>query len=313
MKRIAFALAVTFAMMLPFSPAIGEERRRVIEIDEPRPQVPLKGEVRKEKLNKDLFYSKVRPILTEEQLLTSGYISVDDRPYGSIIDSSIEKRLSAGDVVFINRGKPDGVKMGDSFYIYRRIKEVMTIEDEDEVFGHLISIIGEMKVIEVMDKSSSIQGEDDSVLGEFNIFGNGDEQVTGVSAARITKGFLAIEKGDLFIPKYNIYVPTMDMDRPVKEKKISGRIIAVGHMDELGANNSTVYLNVGRKNGVEEGDVFGIYDSPLEETADYKFGYEERIGSGKVVMVKEKSATLVITNSLREIPIHSLARFVQER
>ncbi len=251
-------------------------------------QVPLLGEVKKTDIPESMFYEQVDDIVLEEKLLTAGYISKSDQPYGRIIDTNHKgKELFDGDIAYINRGSSDKLKKGDTFFVYRRMKEIMATNDKKKKIGNLISIRGKLKVIDVGNATSA--------------------------KCIVTKAYGPIFTDDFIIPQFSITIPTMDEDRPLEDKSITGTILAINATNREGMVGDVVYLDVGRDAGVDEGDIFGLYDIPAKKSAADRLGYRKQVGKARVITVRGATATAIITYCVEEILVGQNVAYIQER
>lgn len=257
-----------------------------VELEPSKAQVPLAGEVQKHDVPRALFYEKERPVITSDFLLTSGYLTPYDHPFATVIDfQQPDKRTaSPGDNIYINKGSKGGVQEGDQFYIYHRSAMVLDPDSGDEV-GYVVNMTGLISVTQVTE---------DAAL------------------AHVDRGFDIIFPGDGLIPRYNTQPPKMDPDRPLEEKTIDGKIVYVRYGKQGITQDDTVYLNVGRKQGVKESDLFKVaeYD---KERSDETYGILKDIGRLLVITVKEETATAVILNSKSAVKIGDRVSYVQER
>lgn len=312
MRKITYIAALILAISTTGTLPAGAEgsRKRAVELSPVKPQVNLLGEVRTTKIPKKIFYEKVEPMVAREVLLTAGFISIDDRPLGAIIETHIaSKEQSVDDLVFIDRGAVEGVAVGDRFFVYRQMRDV-SYPYTGEDFGKLISILGEIEVIKINKPEKDQPGFFSRIYRK--IFKKKDLKIHSASC-RIVRSYNPILKGDLITPKFDAYVPTMDEDRPLKDKDIVGRVAAIGLENQIGSKNDIVYLTIGRKDGVDEGDVFAIYKATREDGTDVRFGYKELAGKAKVITVRERSTTAVVTHSNKEILIGDSVSYIQER
>jgi len=286
--------AIGIAVILTAGPALAQDKSRgAVEIEPARSQVPLLGEVRTTDIPRSFFYKKVTPIINRKLLLTAGYISADDMPFGKIIHAEYaEKELSDEDIVFIDRGADDGLKEGDGFFVYKRVKMVDDPET-GEPLGPIVSILGRLEVI----NPASTEEHDGA----------------SVAKCKITKAYDSIKVGDMIIPEFKIYVPTLDEDRPLKDKNITGRVAAIDAVNKTGSTNDVIYLDVGRDDGVEEGDVFAIYRLPDKGSAAVTYGYNKLVGKARIIMVRGTTATAMVIFSDEEILIGQRVAYVQER
>lgn len=257
-----------------------------VELQPTKPQVSLAGEVEKRDVPRALFYEKERPIITTEMLLTSGYLTPYDHPFATVIDfQQPDKRAaSPGDNIYISQGSKGGVKEGDQFFTYHRSAPVIDPETRNEV-GYIVTMSGLITVKDVKED---------------------------VSLARVDKGFDIIFTSDGLLPLFNVQPPKMDPDRPLEDKTIEGKILYVRYGKDGISQNDTVYLNVGRKQGVRESDLFKVseYD---ENRDDETHGILKDIGRLMVILVKEESSTAVILRSASAVKIGDRASYVQER
>jgi len=286
--------AVGIAVILTAGSALAQDKSRgAVEIEPARSQVPILGEVRTTDIPRSFFYRKVTPIINRKLLLTAGYISAHDVPFGKIIHAEYaEKELADGDIVFIDRGASHGLKEGDGFFVYKRIKMVDDPET-GEPLGPIVSILGRLEVID----PASTEEHDNA----------------NVAKCKITKAYDSIKVGDMIIPEFKIYVPTLDEDRPLADKDITGRVAAIDAVNKTGSTNDVIYLDVGRDDGVEEGDVFAIYRLPDKGSAAVAYGYNKLVGKARIIMVRGITATAMVIFSDEEILIGQRISYIQER
>ena len=84
-----------------------------------------------------------------------------DRWPGNVSKSTSEKdSLDVGDTVFIDRGRNDGVRVGNTFYVYEQADELLDQSDppaleerEDEDLPY--SVIGRIVIVRVDDTVST--------------------------------------------------------------------------------------------------------------------------------------------------------------
>jgi hypothetical protein len=74
---------------------------------------------------------------------------------GVIVDRSLDERFMLGpnEVVFIDRGRADGVRVGHSFYVVEQRDEHVDIEEEDKDLP--FSVIGRLVVVRVDEYSAT--------------------------------------------------------------------------------------------------------------------------------------------------------------
>lgn len=255
-------------------------------IEPVKTQPPLAGEVQKRDVPRALFYEKERPVVTTDMLLASGYLTAYDHPFGAVIDfqQAGKRTASPGDNIYINKGSKAAVKKGDQFYVYHRSETVVDPDTGDDA-GYLVVMTGLISVKEVKE---------------------------GTALARVDKAFNMIFAGDALVPRYEVLPPKMDPDRPLEEKTIDGKIMHVRYGKGGISENDIVYLNVGRKQGVKESDLFQILEFRADN-AEETHGIMKDIGRVMVILVKEETATAVVINSKSEVKAGDRISYVQER
>lgn len=257
-----------------------------VELKPTKPQVTLAGEVEKRDVPRSLFYEKELPVITTEMVLSSGYLTRYDHPFATVIDfQQPDKRAaSPGDNIYISKGGKGGVKEGDQFFIYHRSEPIIDPDTHDEL-GYIVTMSGLIKVKSVKDD---------------------------VAMARVERGFDMIFAGDGIMPKFDVQPPKMDPDRPLEDKTIEGKIVYVRYGKDGISQDDTVYLNVGRKQGVKESDLFQVVEYDANR-GDEAHGIFKDIGRLMIIMVKEESSTAVIVSSKSSVKIGDRASYVQER
>ena len=249
-------------------------------------QVAITGEVQKRDVPRALFYEKERPVITMEMLLTSGYLARYDHPFATVIDfQQPDKRAaSPGDDIYISAGTKAGLKVGDQFYIYHRSDAVIDPDTRNEI-GYIVTMAGLISVKNVTESAA---------------------------LAHVDRGFEMIFSGDGLIPRFNVLPPKMDPDRPLEDKTIDGKIVYVRYGKDGITQDDTVYLNVGRKHGVKEADLFQVVEYD-KERGDETHGILKDIGRALVILVKEETATAVVISSKSAVKIGDRVSYVQER
>lgn len=302
------ALAIVSSSGIAFAQESGVES---IEIRRARPQPALLGEISESEVPPSLFYQKQKAIVNRSFLLTAGYLTKTDRPFGQIVDAQTEGESHAkGAIVFIDKGSNDGVEPGSRYFIYRRVKDVGDPKTRKS-YGHVISIIGTLEVSGVKHE----KGVD--VTGGIEAGRKGYVSRAGVkpaiAAAEITQAFTAILVGDFIVPEYRVQLPVIDPDRPVMDKSLQATVVAVSPEKNSSSINDVVYLNVGRNEGVSEGDVFGISSKLVKGSTADKYGIKKRIAKVLVIMVRQETATAIVVSATDEIFAGDAASFLQER
>lgn len=272
-----------------------------IEVEKAEPQVP--AEIVEEKIDEDRIPvlpvvtlpsppppppEKI-PLTTVKVLASAGYIIQKESEKGIIFDSPETRTIfGIGDIVYINIGGKEGVKVGDKFTIYKTLRSV-THPITDKNMGVLIEILGELEVKEVREDSST---------------------------ANIIESFTTIEIGNKLKDREDMTVPMIDPAAKIEPKDIKGYIIDTKDQRETVAAGDIVYIDVGIDSGVSAGDIFTILKSEgqIEKEAK-KWGKIKApkiiIGNLQVIKPKEKVSTAIISESRKEIAIGEMIEYKQ--
>ena len=275
------------------------------------PQVPLLGEIRESAVPMTIFYEKEKPLVNKNFLLTAGYLTKKDNPFGRIVDAQTEgDSHSIGDILFINRGSNQGVEPGDRYFVYRRVKKVRD-PDTNKRLGHIVTVVGLLEVVgktknEPADVTAGSEQERRGNVSHLGVQPN-------VSSARVVKSYTSVLVGDYIIPEFNLKVPMVDPDRPIADKSIVAKVVAVSPDKNSSSQNDVIYLNIGRNEGVAEGDVFAISPKVKKKSAAAKYGINKRVAKARVIMARPDTSTAVVFTATNEIFAGDRAQFIQER
>ncbi|MEE8483862.1 MAG: hypothetical protein V3S46_04610 [Nitrospinota bacterium] len=279
-------------ILTPGSALAGNEESdssRALEITRSRDQVPLLGEVKITNIPASIFLEKKKDIIDRGKLLTAGYITSELNPFGFITETELEKEsVSFNDIITIDRGSNSEIKAGDTFFIYKKIKNVKDPKTKKRI-GDLVSVTGALEVT-VTKKSSS----------------------KGI----IIKSYDMIEVGQMIIPEYKIVIPELDSDRPLADKSVSGKVIALNEARYGVSEGDVIYIDVGRSKGVEEGDIFEIIatmDPIYQRNKETTTNFKKVTGKAQVIVVREKTSTAVIVDSILEVSEGDTVNYIQER
>ena len=198
---------------------------------------------------------------------------------GTIVASFEEKLLlSLHDRAYVRFAEKAKVKPGESYIIYKTERAVHH-PVTGELFGYQANIIGGAKVVAVDDKAVTVD---------------------------ITQAFDPIERGALV---------GLRMDRIVKrvqrrpnQRQIDGYIIAAQQeiISEIGEHH-LVFLDKGRADGVEEGNVFTVvrsgdpYGREMNEIIRDPHLPKEDVGTLLVVDAQQSSSAALVVRSFREL------------
>lgn len=202
------------------------------------------------------------PVVDKYSMMSAGFVSTEESK-DVIVGSKEAKTVFAyDDIVYVTINSKEAA-VGDKFIIYTMLKKVKhPVTGED--YGRLTKVLGVLRLTEM--------------------------GAPGTYAARVTLSFDAIEKGDLLTPYQE---PTLIFKTAQeKPKDITGYILEVMDGRTINAQTDIVYLDKGSADGVDPGDRFIIHAKPQK-----KIYPKEVIGEVQVFLVKEHTATAVVTKS----------------
>jgi len=180
------------------------------------------------------------PVAQRSDLYCTGFIA-DAPPRVDLQVVGAEKEnwkstFAQGDVVFLNRGRGAGVQPGAVYYIIRPLGKVKHPFTHKKL-GYLVRELGMLRVLEVGDRTSS---------------------------AEITVSCDMVEFGDLLKPYEEYSGPNVGEARPLPRfgegsGGTMGQIVmAPGYHENLSANR-VVFIDLGTRQSIHQGDVFTIF------------------------------------------------------
>ncbi|HYD41158.1 MAG TPA: LysM peptidoglycan-binding domain-containing protein [Anaeromyxobacter sp.] len=198
-----------------------------------------------------------------------------------VIRASFEEKmmLSSRDRAYVSFRKTAGVKVGETYAIYRTVRKV-THPVTNEVIGFQSVILGQAQVTALDDRAVKIA---------------------------ITASYEPIERGDLVGPWVDR--PYRAVPRKANAKMLRGYVVSspVEMMSEL-AETQIVFVDKGKVHGVEEGNTFDVVRAgdPRDPDTDAGKGWDPRlpmedVGTLLVVDVRERTSAALVTRSLREL------------
>jgi hypothetical protein len=202
------------------------------------------------------------PVADKYSMVSAGFVSLEESK-DVIVGSKEAKTVFAyDDIVYVTIHSKEAA-VGDKFIIYTMLKKVKhPVTGKD--YGRLTKVLGVLRLTEM--------------------------GAPGTYAARITLSFDAVEKGDMLTPYQE---PTLVFKTAQeKPKDITGYILEVMDGRTINALTDIVYLDKGSADGVDPGDRFIIYAKPQK-----KIYPKEVIGEVQVFLVKEHTATAIVTKS----------------
>lgn len=213
----------------------------------------------------------------QDFIQSSGFIAPGPIPtFGSIVGSgSAQANLSQGDLIYIKLEAGKQVKPGDRFYMARWGREIIHPVSKQKL-GHLVRISG---LVVILD-------------------GTGE-----IVSARIAESFFQGRYGDLIISP----IPSPPVALPIRiAEKIKGTLVASPEEEENITERLAVYIDRGSQDGVIPGDLFTIYQMPYytEEVREINGRLPLlKVGEGVVVLVNDRTSTMLVTKSYQAIYI----------
>jgi hypothetical protein len=223
-------------------------------------------------------------------------------------ESNANLVFASGDVVFINRGAAQGVKIGDRYQLVR-------VENKDPYE------VPWFKWQNKLMKAMGIRYRDTGQVEIINVQPN-------VSTGKLRFACDYVQRGDIALPftprPSPPYKPAEKFDTfaPVSGKSV-GMVVAGVDFAQSYGKNSTVYVNLGNNQGVKVGDYIRVfrYEGSNAETVvnlkDYQYtiyGFggtpvkykwndlpREIIGEGVVINVSGNSSSVFLTYSKIEM------------
>jgi len=249
-----------FNLKLPFkkqhqekSSIVEKEEKPVVKEEEEAPkelviqEEPVK-EVEIAKETKPKLKRYVVEVMNIDRLAYFSETPLTD--YFKVISSEEKRRLGDKDAkFFIDGGEIKGLKKGDNLTILKKYKELKD-ENSNKVYGYLYSRIGNAQVVEVYPQTAVV---------------------------KILKSYVEIEPNDILVYQ-------LEKDNPeVVIKKagvfLEGSILDVQEGIFFVGERSFVFLDKGKKDGLERGDVLKI-EKQLEGMKD------RNIDAGRLVVIK---------------------------
>ena len=177
------------------------------------------------------------PVFEEDGIQCAAFITDPEdegfRIFESEREFAVKVMASPGDIVYVNRGRNDGIQAGDEFYTRERVRRVGG-------HGWLINTTGWLRILAVQDEAAT---------------------------AVITQACRDILNGAYMVPFEPIPVPLVPYMEPVdrftpETGRDRGTIIAtLADVIELGAvgQGQLVSIDVGQEEGVIPGSMFTVF------------------------------------------------------
>jgi hypothetical protein len=247
----------------------------------------------------------------EKDMYCSGVVNTQAVPRDTYVISGVESDdvlvFKQGDMVFLNRGTEQGVKVGDEYLVSRPVTDQVKVQwfiGQDMVtkaMGTTYEDEGRVRVVNVQPKTSTAQ-----VVFSCGYIERGD--IAQPFAPRPAPPYKSNVKFDPFAPPSG---------------KAKAMIVTTRDFGELSGIGNFVYVNLGSGQGVKVGDYFRVFryqggeketNFQTKGTAYMIYGMgstpvpytpdelpRDVLGEGIVLRVGVNSSTVLITTSQREI------------
>jgi len=232
-------------------------------VEKAMPPPEIKPPVKKEEPAVLIPPVKKEYLVDKDTFTSSGYIADSIDSKGEVIGAPTERTLlGKDDYAYIRTANP--VKKGDKFYIIRSLGKVKHPET-GKMMGYLIDVRG---IAEVVGTES----------GEIKV--------------KLPASYSDILVGDLLTDFYDMEPPYL-LDKP-RTPDITGYIVVTKHRRTVNGELDIVYLDKGRKDGLEIGDIFGM-------TARAKYNIPN--GHLQVINVKDATSIAIVRKSGKEVSV----------
>jgi LysM repeat protein len=218
------------------------------------------------------------PLVDKYLMISGGFVSDEDSKdivLGSVDDTMPGFRgkniHATGQEVYLKISSRPQVNIGERFLVYtytERDKPKVYHPRTGKLYGKLYKVNGIAKVKAV--------------------------HADGVYTADIPLSFDTVIKGDMLVPYQE-----PELIYPAKQKRqkdLTGYLIDVSDRPSVTGQLHVVYLDKGKTDGVEPGDRFDVYEGETNES-----GVPKYLGDVLVFIVKERTATAVVRNSISEM------------
>lgn len=221
---------------------------------------------------------------------TAGFLGDASDVFGEVIDGDTSTQVAFAhmDLVYINLGSADNVKVGDQFLVFHAEDATVKHPITKKNLGHKVLVDAVVRVT----KTTATNSE-----------------------ALIVRSYDSVERGNKVILYKESEIPGIDPDSPIKPKNIDGYIVASKDPKKGYSTGDVVYLDVGFEAGVEPGDVFDIVDSEKVRRADGTLtkGLPKIIGRAKILSAREETSSALIFTSRDVIASGDKVRFSATR
>jgi hypothetical protein len=208
------------------------------------------------------------------------FVTPSELAESGVLHAAFEEKLllSLHDRAYVRFAQPARVKVGETYVLYKTVRPVKH-PVTGELFGYQSTILGSAKVVAVDQRAVTV------VIGQ---------------------AFDPIERGALLAPWQGKIVK--QVQRRPNQRALAGVILAAQQdvLTELGEHH-VVFVDKGRTDGVEEGNVFTVVRSgdpqgrERNEIHDDPSLPPEDMGTLLIVDAQQTSSTALVLKSLREL------------
>jgi len=247
---------------------------------------------------------------TQEQMYCSGISTDQAPPKDAYVISGENSRYKItfrpGDLVYINQGGAQGVKVGDQFEVIRPVRDLMP----NQWFKWQVQL----------DKAMGTKYEDIGLLRVLNV-------QSKTSTTEISLSCDMMQRGDIILPLKERPAPQFrdakfDIYAPPSGKKTAMIVNGKGYSQVVG-QGGIVFINLGNAQGVRVGDYFRVFRYQgghseslyqMQKTAYKVYGFggtpvvytwdnlpREVLGEGIVLRTSPNSSTVLMTTSREEM------------
>jgi len=198
-------------------------------------------------------------LVGRDLLAASGYIADSVHSVGSIVDSPTGRTvLGMGDYAYVKTDSP--AKVGEKFYIIRPAEKVIHPKS-GKMVGYLIEVLGIAEIV----------GQDGNEI-----------------KAKITASYSDIFTGSLLDSYYEAEAEPPYLVETPRKPNIDGYIVAAKEMRTLNGMLDIVYIDKGRREGLELGDIFATLLQGKHRIIN---------GAIQVINIREATSTAVVRKS----------------
>jgi hypothetical protein len=164
--------------------------------------------------------------------------------------------------------------VGDKFYIVRAGQQVVHPRTRKKL-GHIVEILGMAEVI------------------KFDL---------GETIARITHSFMDINTGDLLDTYYEMTPPLAEAS--YRKPETDGYVVATRNLRMLNSTYDIVFIDRGKNNGVETGDLIRAIDIKK----DTIFNTRHKVASGiiQVIRTNDSTSTAIVRSASDPVTVGTL-------